>query len=174
MFGKTAGAMTSQQKTVRMWHENLAALRGDGTKLPLSELKGGDHLHGGLRIEIGGRLIPDLGYFGPDDVCFNTWLTEMEAVARILRSSDSGQHTFDEGEQGQPAYVFERVGDRAYLTIGAGSGGGSANPTWQHIEFSPEEFLVAHKQFCESFLANIRAAAPKGAPKWIFVNAPKT
>src|SRR5947199_403940 len=151
--------MTTQLKTVRIWHENLATLRGDGTKLPLSELKGGDHLHGGLRIEIGGRLVPDLGHFGPDDVCFNTWLTEMEAVARVFRASELGRHTFEEGEQGQPAYVFERSGDLAYLSIAAGAGGGRANPAWQRIEFSPGEFLVAHKQFCESFLATIRAAA---------------
>src|SRR5260370_23174940 len=119
--------MTTRAKTVRIWHENLSTIRGDGTRLPLSHLKGGDHLHGGLRIELGGGLVPDLGHFGPDDVCFNTWLPELRAVLQIFRASSPGRHIFDEGEQGQPAFVFERSDDLAYFSISAGAGGGKAN-----------------------------------------------
>lgn len=122
-------------------------------------------------MELGGRLVPDLGHFAPDDVCFNTWLTELHAVARTFQASSSGRHVFDEGEQGQPAFLFERAGDLAFFSISAGSGGGRANPDWQRVEFSPKDFLNEHKQFCDSFLTTIRAAA-KGARKWIVQNVP--
>lgn len=158
--------------TLRIWFENLVTTRGDGTKLPLSELKGGDHLHGGLRIEVGGRLVPHLGFFGPDDVCFNTWMAELHAVAQAFEKSETGRYVFDEGEQGQPAFIFERAGDLAFFTISEGIGGGSANPDWQRVQFLPQDFLAAHKIFCERFLAAIRGVAPKGARKWIVQNIP--
>jgi hypothetical protein len=160
----------SQTKTVRIWFEKLVTTRG-GTELPLSELKRGDHLHGGLRLELGGRLVPNLGYFGPDDVCINTWLGELDAVARVFNASKSGKYVFDEGEQGQPAFVFERANNAAYFRIVEGIGGGTADPDWQRVEFSPDDFLTEHQRFREAFLAAIRTAAPKGALKWIAQNA---
>jgi hypothetical protein len=164
--------VANSAKTVRIWFENLATTRGDGEVLPLSQLEVEDHVHGGLRIELRGRLVPGLGFFGPDDVCFNNWLTELRAVAQAFQASSCGRHVFDEGEQGQPAFLFERAGDSAFFSISAGVGGGEANPDWERIEFSPEEFLAEHKQFCERFVSAIRAAAPEGAAQWIIENVP--
>lgn len=164
--------VVSSTKTVRIWFENLVTVRGDGKQLPLAELKRGDHLHGGLRIELGGRLVPGLGHFGPDDVCFDAWLAELQAVAQAFQASGSGQYVFDEGEQGQPAFLFERACDSAFFSIVAGSGGGQANPDWQRVEFSPADFLGEHKRFRETLLNTIRTAAPEGARKWIARNFP--
>jgi len=81
---------------------------------PLTELTLDRHVHGGLRLEINGRLVPYLGYWGPDDVCFGEWVNELWRAAQALRDS-GGRHVYDEGEQGQPAFVFEREGDRGFL-----------------------------------------------------------
>ena len=54
------------RQKIRIWCENLHVSRdrssGGGDELPLSSLSRGDHIHGGLRFEIGGRLVPYLGY----------------------------------------------------------------------------------------------------------------
>ncbi len=156
----------SQHPTVRIWHENLAAIAVNERR-PLSELTANNHIHGGLRVEIAGRLVPYLGYWGPDDVCFGQWLDELRQAAAAL-AQPGGTHVFDEGEQGQPAFVFEREGDRAFLTIAASEiSDGQADPDWQRVEFSPSDFLAAHIQFRESLLAELLAASPTGAKAWL-------
>jgi hypothetical protein len=152
--------------TVNIWHENLAAINGENERRPLSELRPESHIHGGLRLEIGGRLVPNLGYWGPDDVCFGEWLTELKQVSTALRLPQ-GRHVFDEGEQGQPAFVFERDGDRAFFTMAASEiSGGGTHPQWQRIEFLPGDFLMAHDRFRDSFFAELSAAAPGAAEAW--------
>jgi hypothetical protein len=157
----------SESQSIRIWHENLAAMNSS-ERLPLSALAPDQHIHGGLRIEIRSRLVPYLGYFGPDDICFNTWLEELWSAAQAFESSGHARHTFDEGEQGQPAFVFEREDSRAYFSIAAAEfSGGVADPDWQRVEFSPSDFLAEHARFRESFFATLRADAPKVAELWI-------
>jgi len=157
--------MSSEHPTVRIWYENLAAMALND-RHPLSTLDPLSHVHGGLRLEIAGRLVPYLGYWGPDDVCFSQWLAELWCAARALEQP-GGRYTFDEGEQGQPAFVFERDGDRAHFTIADSAVDGVGDPAWQRVEFSPADFLAAHERFRESFLATLRAAAPVAAEAWI-------
>ena len=156
----------SNKPTVRMWCENLAAMDGKDRR-PLSELTADSHVHGGLRLEFDGRLVPSLGYWGPDDVCFGEWLSEL-AHAEAAVSQVNGRHVFDEGEQGQPAFVFEREGDRGFFSIAASEfSGGEADPHWQRVEFSPADFVVAVSRLRESFATELRAAAPRAADEWI-------
>ena len=42
-----------------------------------------------------------LGFWGPDDVCFNDWAHVLQEAATVLGTSDPAEYTFDEGEQGQ-------------------------------------------------------------------------
>jgi hypothetical protein len=164
----------NESQSIRIWHENLAAMRVS-ERLPLSALTPDEHIHGGLRLQFGGRLVPHLGYFGPDDACFDTWLEELLSAAHAFESATDARYVFDEGEQGQPAFVFERVGDRAYFSIAdAEISGGEADPDWQRVEFSPHEFLVEHTRFRESVFATIRAAAPHIADQWIREHDPNS
>jgi hypothetical protein len=57
--------------SVKIFFENLA-VAGSEDRLPLSslDLDENSHIHGGLRFQIANRLVPHLGYFGPDDVSF--------------------------------------------------------------------------------------------------------
>jgi hypothetical protein len=155
------------QKQIRIWAENLASMDSD-ERLPLSRLKLNSHIHGGLRLEIGGRLVPYLGYFGPDDVCLGQWLEELWLAAKAFETSEHGQYTFDEGEQGQPAFVFERSGHRAFFSITTSEiSEAEGDPDWQRIEFSPVEFLAEHLRFRQSLFATLKAAAPATAEQWI-------
>jgi hypothetical protein len=58
------------------------------TRLPLSRLsERGGHIHGLLQIKIGGKILPYLGYFGTDDVCFNEWVFELKSAPNNLSAS---------------------------------------------------------------------------------------
>jgi hypothetical protein len=163
--------VSNDQPTVRIWHENLAVMAVNDRK-PLSALTPESHVHGGLRLEIAGRLVPCLGYWNPDDVCFAQWLEELRHAAEALRTP-GGRYTFDEGEQGQPAFVFERDGERGFFTIAASEiSDGEAHSDWQRIEFSPSDFGAAHDRFRESFFAELRAAAPGPSEVWLRRFAP--
>jgi hypothetical protein len=152
--------------SVRIWHENLVAMVGND-RMPLSALKPEHHVHGGLRLEIAGRLVPCLGYWGPDDVCFGQWLTELSQAAEALKTP-GGRHTFDEGEQGQPAFVFEREGDKGFFTIAASEmSDGVAHPDWQRVEFLPIHFLAAYEGFRKSLFSELRAKAPVAGQMWL-------
>ena len=157
----------NEGQSISIWYENLAVLDVN-KRLPLSALTAAAHIPGELRFQIGGRPVPCLGYFGPDDVCFNTWLEELGAAARAFESATETRYVFDEGEQGQPAFVFERAGGRAYFSITDSElSGGKALPDWQRIEFSPDEFLAEYLRFRESFYAAVKAAVPHVADQWI-------
>src|SRR5690606_16552269 len=87
-------------------------------RLPLNQLSGKDgHVHGLLRMKIGGRALAYPGYSGPEDVCFNASVHQLKPAPQRLRASGRSSYTYDEGEQGQPAFLFEREGDIAYISI---------------------------------------------------------
>jgi len=156
---------------IRIWYENLHVSRtrdsGGSDDLPLSSLSRGDHVHGGLRIEIGGRLVPHLGYWNADDVCFGSWLLELRGVADAF-SETTAQYAYDEGEQGQPAFVFERAGNSGFFSIADSQlSDGHADPEWQRVEFEVDEFLSQYSLLQHSFVTALRKEAPASAEDWI-------
>jgi len=145
--------------SIRIWHENLAAAGHDGP-LPLTSLEPEQHIHGGLRIEIGGRLVPHLGFFGPDDVCFDTWVEELTQLVKKVVLCPEFTHVFDEGEQGQPAFVFERRGDRVLFSIRDSEfSGGKADPEWQQVEFTAADIVTAYHGFIGLLVATVSATS---------------
>lgn len=75
---------------------------------------------------------------------------------------------FDEGEQGQPAFVFERDGDRGHFSIAASElsevGG---DPEWERVGFMPGEFVAAYNGLRASFVTMLRHASPDTAEVWL-------
>ena len=156
---------------IRIWYESLHVSRtrnsGGSDDLPLSSLSRGDHVHGGLRIEIDGRLVPHLGYWNADDACFGSWLLELRGVADAF-SETTAQYAYDEGEQGQPSFVFERAGNSGFFSIADSQlSDGQADPEWQRVEFEVDEFLSQDSLLQHSFVAALREAAPASAEDWI-------
>ena len=152
--------------SVRIWFENLAAA-GHEEALPLSTLAPEQHVHGGLRIEIGGRRVPHLGFFGEDDVCFDTWVEELTKIVGKLLHCPEFTRVFDAGDQGQPAFVFERRGDKVLFSIRDSEfSGGKADPEWQEIEFEVADFLTAYQGFVDLLLATM-ATTSVVAQNWL-------
>ncbi len=163
--------MAEETLTFHISYTNLRATAIYDDPVPLESLNAEDHVHGELRIEIGGRLVPWLGFFGPDDVCFGTWLDELWQVEEAFRADINGRYVFDEGEQGQPAYLFERSGETAFLSIvDAEYTGGLGDPDWQRVGFSFAEFLAEHRRFRASFIALLYEKAPLVAAEWLEQN----
>jgi hypothetical protein len=123
-------------------------------RLPLNRLsENGGHIHGLLQIKVNGTVLPRNGFFGPDDVCFNEWVFELSSALRELRGSTSASYTYDEGEQGQSAFLFERVGDVAFASIVASQlSDADADPEWQRVQFSFRDF----ERSVEDFLSRLR------------------
>jgi hypothetical protein len=124
------------------------------------------HIHGLLTIEIAGRPVPHLGYWGPDDVCLDAWVVEL---CRAVHALDHGprEHVFDEGEQGQPAFKFERQGpDVIFSIVESSLSGGSADSEWQGVRFSYGEFRAAVVAFLEQLRSQLRAQAPLEEDRW--------
>jgi len=168
--------MEEARATIRIWFEKLAVIKdGDNTRLPLSSLDSNSHIHGGLRIQIDDRYVPLLGYFGPDDVCFSTWIEELDNVVKAFDDKETASYTFDEGEQGQPAFFFEKKGGTMSLSIiDAGFSGGEADPDWQRIPFAYRDFLIQYRGFRVKFIAEVRRAEPVNSDIWLatFLESP--
>jgi hypothetical protein len=156
--------------TIRIWYEDLH-VSVDQEALPLSRLSAEDCIHGGLRIEIAGRQAPYLGFFGPDDVCFGDWLHELRGVVEAFTASDNTSYLYDEGEQSQPGFLFERQADRGFLSIiDSQISGGKADPAWQRVEFSADALLTEYQRVYELFYAALKKAAPLCADEWMRVH----
>jgi hypothetical protein len=133
---------------------------------PWSELTERTHLHGLLVFRIDGRRVPSMGYFGPDDVCLDTWLPVLlDAQTALLR--DGGTHVFEEYEQGQPAFHFARRGESLVFTVGPSLlGGGKGSPEWDGVACSHASFDAAVSAFAARFRRDLHANAPGAADAW--------
>jgi hypothetical protein len=127
----------------------------------------GGHIHGRLEIEINGTSLPYLGYFGPDDVCFNEWVFQLHSGLNTLRSAPSISHTYDEGEQGQPAFLFQRESHQLFISIIASAlSDGQADPDWQRIPCSFVDFEHSATTFLTDFRQHLLTVAPHFATEW--------
>lgn len=157
---------------IRLWHERLVVLCGSERR-PLGALEPQNDVHGGLRLEFGGRLVPALGASGPDDVSIPAWLGQFWKLAELCEGDANGSVTYDEGEDGQPAFVFGRAGQRGYFSIGrSASGRHPGLSDWQAIPFLPADFVAEHRRFRAALFAELRAAAPNTADAWIKLHDP--
>jgi hypothetical protein len=137
-------------------------------RLPLARLSDrGGHVHGRLEIAVNRVVLPYLGYFGPDDVCFNEWVFQLHSGLGTLRSASRISHTYDEGEQGQPAFLFERDGDGMFISIVESElSDGQADPDWQRVPCSFTDFERNVAGFLADFRRHLGTVAPEFAEEW--------
>src|SRR5215469_7497305 len=89
------------------------------------------YIYGSLIVEIDGRRVPWMGYWGPDMVEFWLWITE---VSHMLIGFDKGdnEYEYDPIEQEQPAFKYVRDGDTVKLSVVASAHtNGRTDPEWQ-------------------------------------------
>lgn len=160
-----------QNSTIKITFEDLAVIEVGNTsrRLPLAELDVSNaHIHGGLLINIGNRFVPYLGYFGWNDVCFAQWIGELEKICREFKGKEQARYCFDEGEQGQPAFLFEREGEMMYLSIiDSAISDGEGQDDWQKVGFSYREFISEYEAFYKQFSAELQRSSPTVASEWI-------
>jgi hypothetical protein len=154
---------------IKIYFENLAVLKGGSRKrLPLEKLDEESHIHGGLRIVIGGRRVPRMGFWNDDDVCLGYWLIELANLFRLFEEKEVSDYLYDEGEQGQPAFLFERREATVFFSItDSAFSGGSADPDWQKIPCLYSEFREQYENIRAEFIARIRAEAPQKSQSWL-------
>jgi hypothetical protein len=131
------------------------------------------HIHGAMRLEIGGRVVPYMGYLGPNDVCLNNWIGELQGVIEAFKQGKT-EYVFDEGEQGQPAYRFEHEGDVVYLSIvQSARTDATADPRFQRVAFQYRDLEPALHAFGQALLERIRRVAPSQEAYWARRLTPK-
>ncbi len=171
MHSPAAGHLAADAQPIHISYDNLAAQRYDSReRRPLATLDADSHIHGALRIEIGGRVLPHTGYFDDNDACFHEWIEYLDWVVDQLDGKAEASCLIDEGEQGQPAFLFERHGDLVELSIVEGESEGDrgeADPAWQNIPFRWSDFLIEYDHFKKAFLAEVAAAAPAVTDAWV-------
>lgn len=146
----------------------IAAYEQERADLSLLDDDEYSHVHGELRIYVDGKLLPCVGFFSPDDVCLNDWAGVLWTASSRLRADESGIYVFDEGEQGQPAFVFQREGDRVLISVvDSELGDGRADPAWDRVPCGLDEFLDGASQFLWDLRERVRQKAdPVEAERW--------
>ena len=124
------------------------------------------HIHGEMKLELDGRVVPYMGYFGPEDVCLNGWVGELNRLITAFKGGEM-EYIFDEGEQGQPAYRFERDGENAVLSIvDSALSDGVADRKFQRVPFLWRDLEPALNHFGEALLERLRTLAPSQLEHW--------
>ena len=146
-YGSESGGSTER--------ESLAALTGAGA-----------HVHGFIEILAQGRPLPALGYFGPDDVCFNEWARELTHLSSAISAAGATTYVYDEGEQGQPSYHFAKVGDEVIVSVRDGIGGGQADPEWDGVACRLTDAADATAAFLQGLEASVVSTAGQRGEEW--------
>ena len=108
-----------------------------------------------------------MGFFGPHDVCLNTWLEEFANIIGSLSASAEAIYVFDEGEQGQPAFEFKRNGETLSVSvIESTPSGGSADASFQSVCCQWAEFESEVESFFKQLHQVLLAAAPGAGQLW--------
>lgn len=149
-----ASPVSSSIKYFRLWVGSYH------TKLPLTHLDDDEncHIHGRLVISIDGKVLPQLGYWGDDDVCFNDWVEQLEEIETWSKRKSTDPYTFDEGEQGQPAFRFVRQGESVLVSVADSLiSDGKANEDFQNVECDVDAMRSSIRSFLNGLAAELRS-----------------
>lgn len=136
-------------------------------KLPLTYLDKYEytHIHGDLQIIINNNVIPNLGIDSKEEVCLGYWI---EMLSQLFESLKRGvkSYAIEGGEQGKPAYLFEKDGEDVFLSIIDSLLGGKGNKDWQKVQFKYSEFKEAFNHFKIKLLDEVKMVSPDMVEFW--------
>lgn len=126
------------------------------------------HVHGHLQIVIDGKIVPAMGYFGEEDVCLNAWFNVLGTIVRNFESGKDTEYTYDEGEQGQPAFQFVLIkpGEVAFSIVESPISGAGGIKKWSNKIFPLSDLKKGYQKVTEQFLKEVAAKAPVQLPLW--------
>jgi len=125
-----------------------------------------DHIHGHLSIVIADQPLRHLGYFGPDDACLGAWLAELRLLLQTLSAPGTWRYVYDEGEQGQPAFQFERGGDDVYVSVVDSEIDGAGDPEWGVQTCRFDDLQVGIERFLASMRELGNNISPNTGEEW--------
>jgi len=167
---KTWIAIRSSPMSASLFFSGLFTYDAEASsrRMPLDTVADSDgHIHGLLQFEISGKALPQLGFFGSDDVCFNTWIEELSRMLQTLAGASDAEYVFDEGEQGQPAFAFRRRSERLSVSVvDSLLSGAPGDPSYQNIGCSWSEFHAAVTAFLGSFHEVLLEECPTMGQEW--------
>ena len=153
--------------SINFFRPHACVAGNTNAKRPLRELsKPEQHVHGQLVIRVAGQDLPRLGYFGPDDVCLGAWASELQQAVVTLSATDPSRYVYDECEQGQPAYLFARSGDRVEISVIDSEGDGCGSPEWGVQTCSLDDFTAAVDAFLSTLWDRLKREAKPVALSW--------
>ncbi len=92
----------------------------------------------------------------------------LHEVEQAFKLSSQVIYTFDEGEQGQPAFQFQREDDWVYISIVESQySGSSAVPEWQRIACNYTDFHAAIEGFLTDIKTTLQAELNEYASAWL-------
>ncbi|HJT72485.1 MAG TPA: hypothetical protein VJ720_00675 [Chitinophaga sp.] len=126
------------------------------------------HVHGHLQIVIDEKVVPAMGYFGEEDVCLNAWFNVLGTIVRNFESGKDTEYTYDEGEQGQPAFQFVliRPDEVAFSIVDSAISDGGGIQKWRNKIFPLSDLKKGYQKVTEQFLKEVAAKAPVQLPHW--------
>ncbi len=137
----------------------------DPDRAPLDELDDDErsHVHGTLWIRVNGHELPALGFWGPDDACLGSWVAELTRAVQALESSAHACYVYDEGEQGQPAFVFSRFAESLRISLEPSAlGHGIAPHPWPDQTCAFADFVLEVRKFLDTLRNVVCSASPAG------------
>jgi hypothetical protein len=137
-------------------------------ELPLASLRSADdHVHGAVRVRVDGTQVPHIDFFGPEDVCIGDWVHELAEARRMLLGTEASVYVFDECEQGQPAFRFQRVGDRVEVSIVASASGAAGDLEWGTHSCVISDFDDGISSFLSQLSTEFERASPGVGRRWV-------
>ena len=141
---------------------------GLGVCRPVKNSDHFSHVHGHLQLVIDEKVVPAMGYFGEEDVCLNAWFTVLGTIVRNFESGKDTEYTYDEGEQGQPAFQFVLIkpNEVAFSIVDSAISGGSGGKKWRNKIFPFADLKKGYQKVAEQFLKEVAAEAPAQLSHW--------
>ena len=141
---------------------------GLGACKPVPNTAHFSHVHGQLQIVIDEKVVPAMGYFGEEDVCLNAWFNILGTIVRNFESGKDTEYTYDEGEQGQPAFRFVLIkpGEVAFSIVDSAISDGGGIKKWSNKTFPLSDLKTSYQKVAEQFLKEVAAQAPAQLPLW--------
>lgn len=135
---------------------------------PVSNTDHFSHVHGHLQIVIDEKVVPAMGYFGEEDVCLNAWFDLLGTIVRNFESGKDTEYTYDEGEQGQPAFRFVLINPNevAFSIVDSAISDGGGIKKWSNKTFPLSDLKKGYQEVAEQFLKEVAAKAPAQLSRW--------
>lgn len=123
------------------------------------------HVHGHLQILIDEKVVPAMGYL---DVCLNGWFSFLGTTVRNFESGKDTEYTYDEAEQGQPAFKFVLIkpNEVAFSIVDSAISDGGGSKKWRNKTFPLADLKKGYQKVAEQFLKEVAAKAPAQLLHW--------